>query len=414
MMIKFIKFITNRGGVNFCLIFLLFSLSLTSSYALAVNPEEALETLLASKSLDREQTAIYIWDIEGEMPVVDYRSQFPITPASVMKCVSTAELASVMPATSRITTNVYTEGTIEKNTLYGNIIVIGSGDPSLADGRHKNQPDFVTAITDALKKKRITEVRGQIKIDDSLFEGPATHPTWSTGDTDASYGTGCHAFNYEGNASGKKAVKNPSAIFIRHLKEAMEKEGISFSEETVSSGKRQLLLAYTSPTLGNLMRSCMFRSDNLYAETFLRLFGIQNGTDGSVAASSKVAMQHWDALNYPVENIEIADGSGLSRSNRLTAEFLALVLLGRHNDPEYVSYFPLVGEEGTVRSFMKDTRLQGYMALKTGSMNGIQSYAGYVLDEDFVPTYVVVVMTNGLKNRDAYRAALSNFFLSLF
>lgn len=411
MMTKFIK---NRIRGNFCLCFLLFSLSLISSYTLAINPEEALEILLASKSLDREQTAIYIWDIEGEMPIVDYRSQFPVTPASVMKCVSTAELASVMPATSKITTNVYTEGKIEKNILYGNIVVIGSGDPSLGDGHHKDQQNFPVAIAEALKKKGITEVTGQIVIDDTLFEGPATHPTWSTSDIDASYGTGCHAFNYEGNASGKKAIKNPSAIFIRQLKEVMHKEGISLSEETINTGKRQLLLSYTSPTLSNLMRSCMFRSDNLYAETFLRLFGIQNGTDGSVASSSKVAMQHWDALNYPIDDIEIADGSGLSRSNRLTAEFLGLVLLGRHNDPEYVSYFPLVGEEGTVRNFMKDTRLQGYMALKTGSMSGIQSYAGYVLDEDFAPTYVVVVMTNGLKNRDVYRSALSNFFLSLF
>lgn len=391
-------------------IVLLWSMAASAS---AASPQQAMQTLLASNSLDPNQTAIYIWDLETDTRVATHRHTLPITPASVMKCVSTAALRSVMPYNSQITTQVFLEGAAKGNAFTGNLVVVGAGDPSLGDNRHKQQ-NFPQLIAQTLKKKGISSFEGNIIVDDNLFAGPATHPSWGSGDLEASYGTGCHAFNYEGNASGKKAVKNPAAVFKKQMISALGEQGISFTEKTGLSGKRQLILKYASPTISNLMRSCMFRSDNLYAETFLRLFGIKNGTDGSVASSARVAMQHWDALNYPTDGIEIVDGSGLSRQNRLTAEFLGMLLKRHKDDPEYVSFFPLVGEEGTVRSFLKDTPLQGYMALKTGSMNGIQSYAGYVLDEDFMPTHVVVVMTNGLKNRDNYRADLSKFFLEIF
>ena len=384
--------------------------------AQSADPEKALSNLLSSPSLNKNQTAIYIWDLDADYQVVAYREASPIVPASVMKCVSAAELQSCMSPAACITTFVYIDGKVSNGRLAGNIIVVGAGDPSLGDSRHKNQPDFISEIIRALKEKGIQEIEGDIIIEDDLFCGPAAHPSWATSDLSQSYGTGCHAFNFEGNASGKAAVKNPSSVFIRKMKDALKAEGISIDAKSLPSNEKdkKILLGYDSPQLGTLMRSCLHRSDNLYAESFLRLFGINNGTDGSFDGSAVMAMQHWDALNYPVEGIRIVDGSGLSRENRLTAEFLGNVLKNLRNDPDYLTYFPLVGEEGTVRNFMKDTRLKGRMALKTGSMNGIQSYAGYVLDEDYVPTHVVVVMTNDLKNRENYRAALSKFFLSLF
>lgn len=382
----------------------------------AASPADALQMLLSSSSIDREQTSVYIWDLDADYQVAAHRSQAPITPASVMKCVSTAALASSLPYGSVIKTQAFIEGSKKGDAFEGEIIVVGAGDPSLGDGRHDGQPDFPVQIARAMRDKGIRTFRGKITIDENLFAGPSTPPSWDPADLREYYGTGFHALNFEGNASGKKAVAEPSAVFKRKLMQAMDSADIKFEEEDSlgSGGKRQLLAECSSPSLGNLMRSCMFRSDNLYAETFLRLFGLQNGSDGSASMSAKMAMQHWDALNYPLDGVEIVDGSGLSRSNRLTAEFLGMVLRSRMDDPEYVSFFPLVGEEGTVKSFMKDTSLQGRMALKTGSMSGIQSYAGYVLDGDYMPTHVVVVITNGLKNRGAFRDALSRFFLSLF
>jgi len=58
---------------------------------------------------------------------------------------------------------------------------------------------------------------------------------------------------------------------------------------------------------------------------------------------------------------------------------------------------PRSGKSGTLRSFLKGTPLENRIWAKTGSMNGVQSYAGYAVDAHGVPTHVVVIMVNGFK-----------------
>ena len=400
-------------------VFCFFLLLLSVQYAFASLPEEALQSFISSGSLNPSATTVYVWDLDADYCVAEYNEESPIIPASVMKCVTTAALANVLPYTSTLNTEVYLKGRQSGESFNGVLLVKGAGDPSLEDNLHKNHPSFINLIVKALSEKGIKNFTGEIEIDNTLFAGPETPASWQDGDRQTYYGTGCHAFNFERNASGKKSVKYPDEVFKKKLKNALTENHISFniSEESLQQYKKSkptLLLRYQSPILANLMRSCIYRSDNLYAEAFMRLFGLQNGADGSPDLSSKMMMQHWDALNFPLEGVEIVDGSGLSRNNRLTAEFLGLILRYKKDDPEYVSLFPLVGEEGTVKGFMADTHLKGKLALKTGSMNGIQSYAGYLLDGDYMPTHVVVVMTNDLKNRTQYRNDLSKFFCALF
>lgn len=383
--------------------------------SMAQSPREALETLLSSPAINREKTAVYIGDLDSHLRIASYQADSPITPASVMKCVTTAALGQTMPYSGRLSTKVYLCGTRDGDTFTGSILVEGAGDPSFGDNRHKDQSEPLDLITQALLKEGIKDVNGEIRIDDSLFSGPAVHPSWTASDAAQAYGTGVHAFNYAGNASGKKSISNPAAAFRNQLITRLKEAGISFtsSEQEAPKAKKKLLVAYASPQLETLMRSCMFRSDNLYAEAFMRLFGLSNGADGSPQMSAEMAMQHWEAKNFPTEGVEIVDGSGLSRDNSLTALFLGEVLEAMKDDPTYVSFFPLAGEEGTVRNFMKDTPLAGRLALKTGSMNGIQSYAGYLLDADYMPTHVVVVITNGMKNRGQFREALSKYLLAV-
>ena len=82
---------------------------------------------------------------------------------------------------------------------------------------------------------------------------------------------------------------------------------------------------------------------------------------------------------------------------------------------DYVSFFPLAGQEGTLKSFLKDTELDSYIALKTGSMRGIQCYAGYKLDDDYAPTHVVVIMINNFKcSRSIVRELCEKMLLKTF
>ena len=60
----------------------------------------------------------------------------------------------------------------------------------------------------------------------------------------------------------------------------------------------------------------------------------------------------------------------------------------------YLSLFPLAGLHGTM-NLSRDIPLEGRVAMKTGSMKGVQSYSGYLLDEEGRPTHLLVFMANG-------------------
>lgn len=93
---------------------------------------------------------------------------------------------------------------------------------------------------------------------------------------------------------------------------------------------------------------------------------------------------------------------------------MADVLRHMSGNPYYASFFPLAGQEGTLKKFLAGTPLDGEIAMKTGSMNGIQCYAGYKLDSEYAPTHIVVVMMNRLSNRASARAALQKLLLAAF
>ncbi len=148
----------------------------------------------------------------------------------------------------------------------------------------------------------------------------------------------------------------------------------------------------------------MFRSDNLMAEGILR--AITPG--GTREDAIKEEMAVWSLSGISPHGVVIKDGSGLSRDNRLTARFLAGIYQYMITDPfggDYSSLFPRAGYDGTMRNFLLGTSLEGRVAMKTGSMRGVQSYAGYLFDENGHPTHVIIFMVNNFR---CSRAALKN------
>lgn len=156
-------------------------------------------------------------------------------------------------------------------------------------------------------------------------------------------------------------------------------------------------------------------SDNLYAESMLRTLAMVEGQSATTINGVELENKLWRGKNLNFNGVNIVDGSGLSRSNRMTATFLTDVLKEMSRNVDYVSFFPLAGQEGTLKSFLKDTELDSYIALKTGSMRGIQCYAGYKLDDDYAPTHVVVIMINNFKcSRSVVRELCEKMLLKTF
>lgn len=392
-----------------------FTLSALLILVMSVALADAITDFTSSKSIDPQSTAVLVFDLKNGKELASHNSTKPLIPASIMKSVTTATLLDKVGPKYIYLTPVYTTGNIVSDVLEGNIFIVGSGDPSINSSHAPESSDFITEIVEALKGEGISKIKGKIIIDESDFPGAAVNPTWASGDLPHYYGTGTHGFNFADNANGKKSVQDPASAFKSKLQSSMNAAGITVDNEEISLNERKdILFEHESGTIDEIMRSCMMRSDNQFAEAFLRLVGLKYGKDGSVAEGASRLTAFWKNKHAFMDGVNIVDGSGLSRSNRLTARFMGDVLKNMYRNPYYASFFPLAGQEGTLRNLLAGTPLEGYIAMKTGSMNGIQCYAGYKLDEDYSPTHVVVIMMNDLKDRNSARQEVEKLLLSLF
>jgi D-alanyl-D-alanine carboxypeptidase/D-alanyl-D-alanine-endopeptidase (penicillin-binding protein 4) len=139
---------------------------------------------------------------------------------------------------------------------------------------------------------------------------------------------------------------------------------------------------WESQTLPEVLRDMNKWSNNVMArQVFLAL----GNDDGPLSPEKSIARLHaWmpqqglDATQWFLEN-----GSGLSRNERTTTAQLGTLLRTAWRSPrmpEYMMSLPVIGKDGTMRSRLIDTPLAGRGYIKTGTLDGVKSAAGYVLN----------------------------------
>jgi D-alanyl-D-alanine carboxypeptidase/D-alanyl-D-alanine-endopeptidase (penicillin-binding protein 4) len=382
---------------------------------MAVTSEEAVRKFVNTCGIRPESVAVMIVNLADGDTLGRHNTSMPLLPASIMKAVTTATLLEKASADYRYHTPIYIDGPLDMGILRGNLIVEGACDPSVNSAVEPFGQDIIEEITDALRLAGITKIEGNVLIDETAYGGTPRPASWHPSDFKEAYGTGIHTFNFENNANGRKSVENPSRVFMSRLKRALSAEMITIDGKDLGEGKRTLLFDHVSPPVDEIMRSCMMRSDNMFAEAMLRTYGKLEGKDGSTETAATRELAYWTDRDMPMEGVEIIDGSGLSRSNRVTADFMTGMLGVMGDNATYASFFPLAGQEGTLKSFLAETPLDSYIAMKTGSMKGVQCYAGYKVDENYMPTHSVVIIMNDITgSRSKAKKAAETMLLEIF
>lgn len=361
--------------------------------------------------------AVIVRDLSTGRDVVSSNPHKAMLPASTMKCVTSAAAIEAGLDTARFETRVYIRGTIRDGVVAGDLVIVGSGDPTIESAQFRGATSFISEILSALKESGITRFEGGIVVDTSAFPDNGPCDRWELSDTRYEYGAGLYALNYRDNRVGDKAMDSPSEAFGEALENRLASAGITFDWDDIDSTdseSRQLLVHY-SPRGREILDNLMERSDNLFAEGMLRLLAPGQPRSVAIAREKRLLADRGITLDIT----DIYDGSGLSRNNRVTAAFMAdLLQQMAHREGKagsYVSLFPIVGKEGTVKTLLKGTRLEGKLALKSGSMNGVHCYAGYKLDAGGHPTHAVVILINDFFcKRSDVRNAISGFLQRQF
>lgn len=146
-----------------------------------------------------------------------------------------------------------------------------------------------------------------------------------------------------------------------------------------------MLGSTSSPSLKRIAFETNHASNNLYAETLFRSIG-KAKTGSACYDSSYVALNDvLKELEINVsEGLQIVDGSGLSRQNYVSADFICGFLAAMMGSPcfeDYVSSLPSPGSHGTLAYNMQNipAETKARIKVKSGSMNGVRCYSGYII-----------------------------------
>ena len=146
----------------------------------------------------------------------------------------------------------------------------------------------------------------------------------------------------------------------------------------------RLLARRESRSLAEAVRDINKFSNNVMArQLFLTLGAERAGVPGTVRGASAVIKKWLEAKKHDFSELVLENGAGLSRSERISAGHLGQLLLSASRSsvmPEFVASLPLAALDGTLTKRFENQPIAGRAHIKTGSLEGVKTMAGYVLD----------------------------------
>ncbi|WP_428825928.1 D-alanyl-D-alanine carboxypeptidase/D-alanyl-D-alanine-endopeptidase [Azonexus sp. IMCC34842] len=150
---------------------------------------------------------------------------------------------------------------------------------------------------------------------------------------------------------------------------------------SVATGS-QLVAQHESAPLADAVRDINKFSNNVMARQVFLTLG--NSTAPGTAERAQQRIGEWlNGRNLRFAELELENGSGLSRRERISAGSLNRLLMDAWKNPvmpEFVSSLPIVGIDGTMKKRLNGTQATGRAHIKTGTLDGVKTAAGYALD----------------------------------
>jgi serine-type D-Ala-D-Ala carboxypeptidase/endopeptidase (penicillin-binding protein 4) len=176
----------------------------------------------------------------------------------------------------------------------------------------------------------------------------------------------------------------------------------------------------TSPALREILNFTLLWSDNVLADRLARNAAVKLGYSRDDLSLNLAFEETLSSLGVNSTGLKVFDGSGLSRSNRVSARTVAELLLKIRNEPQFQAIYdglPLSGKTGTLKKRFQESAstAKGLVKAKTGWINTSVTLAGYV--EAGESEYVFAVIANRVtpteSSRDRARKIIDKMLASI-
>ena len=178
------------------------------------------------------------------------------------------------------------------------------------------------------------------------------------------------------------------------------------------------LYTHRSPSLEKIIYYTNLHSNNQYAEGIFRTIALKKAGFGSNAQAIQVVTNHLKSKDFDTNGLFISDGSGLSRSNAVTAGHLTKVLYMMWSDSTtklpFMNSLPVAGVSGSLRSLGKGTALENNLRAKSGYITRVRSYAGYLKTKSGKDICMSVIITNFNGTPTDTKKKMEQIFLKVY
>jgi D-alanyl-D-alanine carboxypeptidase/D-alanyl-D-alanine-endopeptidase (penicillin-binding protein 4) len=355
----------------------------------------ALRPFIASKALGSSVSVDVVDPLTGKhllsRGVNDAR-----TPASTQKLLTSAAVLTALGADTTIATRALADGTDGVTLVGGGDVLLGAGrsDPGEVAGR-AGLATLAEETATALKAAGTKRV--SVTLDDSLFTGPRTARGWAPADVTNGFVAPVQALEINAGRVRDEdyapRTPDPAMAAAKAFVRALEKAGVDVKgavrRGSAPSGAAVLGEVASAP-VGDQVEFALTHSDNTVAEALGRLVADHAGLEPSFADVGKAVLGQIRSLGVPVEGAVMADASGLADGSRIPPATLTGVLAraAGPDDPALrpiLSGMPIAAVSGTLAerygtAGQKPAR--GVVRAKTGTLSGVSSLAGTVVDAD--------------------------------
>ncbi len=330
------------------------------------------QRLAAQLAGEREVWSVSIADASGRL-LADVNGTRPRVPASNQKLVSTAFALDRLGTDFRLNTQLW-------RLADGTLRLTGQGDPDLA------LPQLQRFTQLALRSGGSTGQGGAVvRLQVAEVPQQSWWPQgWHYADRSQWYGAPITRLAVTSNAIDD-AVSNPVSRLQALMRRTANQQGGDIQMQVVSADQplpADAVLVHEEPStsMQGLLSLANTDSHNFTAEVLLRSGA---GTwDLPEAVRRETVWLSQQGL--PMEGVQVADGSGLDRTNRVTSRFLTALLMRMDQHPygrAYVGSMAIAGRRGTLKNLFVGTPLAGRVYAKTGTLTGVRSISGLLLTE---------------------------------
>ncbi len=308
-----------------------------SSHCLTM--QEAVDLFVGNKALTHASAGVAVMRIDSMQMVAGNLLDQAIITASTMKTVTSTAALERLGGDFKFQTQVLIQGKVENDTLRGNLVIVGSGDPTLGSRYFPKNPNIVTEVLDSLKSRGIKTIEGAVLTDETLYPYPPYSIHWDVGDLAWDYGAAVFPINFSDNVanvsfkvdksgrysafttkpplnsvqvinkmrfnSGREDIDyalefatpalvlmgsvcpgsynlrfanpNPGSLLTDSVTNSLRRAGIAVAGRDIKpGGQNQLLLVHSSPSLPDIITSLLDRSDNMYTHALLRAIAVRD------------------------------------------------------------------------------------------------------------------------------------------